>query len=166
MKWWSNELSKNEYDGVIGLSQGSAMTDLLLSSSMVSTTFPFFRFPAIRLLFGKQIRSLESNSIYAQLNHLEKVPAGFHPQKTQPIKFAILCSGKYEFMQQSNLEHLRVLTYPYPHALQASYLTASHMRIYMECQKIYQLYTVSQIVTNSLDYFSDHFYILCWCLSC
>lgn len=58
VKWWSEELSKNEYDGVIGLSQGSAMTALLLS----------------------------------MLNHPEKVP-GFYPQKTQPIKFAILCSG-------------------------------------------------------------------------
>jgi len=58
VKWWSDELSKNQYDGVIGLSQGSAMTALLL----------------------------------AMLNHPEKAP-GFHPQKTQPIKFAILCSG-------------------------------------------------------------------------
>jgi len=58
VKWWSDELSKNGYDGVIGLSQGSAMTALLLS----------------------------------MLNHPEKIP-GFHPQKTQPIKFAILCSG-------------------------------------------------------------------------
>ncbi|KAF8817179.1 hypothetical protein BYT27DRAFT_7247721 [Phlegmacium glaucopus] len=58
VKWWSEELSKNQYDGVIGLSQGSAMTALLLS----------------------------------MLNHPEKAP-GFHAQKTQPIKFAILCSG-------------------------------------------------------------------------
>lgn len=35
VKWWSDELSKNTYDGIIGLSQGSAMTALLLS--MVST---------------------------------------------------------------------------------------------------------------------------------
>jgi len=58
VRWWSDELSKNQYDGVIGLSQGSAMTALLLS----------------------------------MLNHPERVP-GFHPTKTQPIKFAILCSG-------------------------------------------------------------------------
>jgi len=58
VKWWSDELSKNQYDGVIGLSQGSAMTALLLS----------------------------------MLSHPERVP-GFHPTKTQPIKFAILCSG-------------------------------------------------------------------------
>ena len=51
VKWWSDELSKNEYDGVIGLSQGSAMTALLLS--MVSTTL-FLRYPAIPLWFGKQ----------------------------------------------------------------------------------------------------------------
>jgi len=29
--WWSEHLSKNQYDGIIGLSQGSAMTGLLLS---------------------------------------------------------------------------------------------------------------------------------------
>jgi len=58
VRWWSDELSKNQYDGVIGLSQGSAMTALLLS----------------------------------MLNHPERVP-GFHSTKTQPIKFAILCSG-------------------------------------------------------------------------
>jgi len=58
VKWWSDELSQNQYDGIIGLSQGSAMTALLIS----------------------------------MLNHPERVP-GFHPQKPQPIKFAILCSG-------------------------------------------------------------------------
>jgi len=58
VRWWSDELSKNQYDGIIGLSQGSAMTALLLS----------------------------------MLSHPERVP-GFRPQKTQPIKFAILCSG-------------------------------------------------------------------------
>jgi len=30
--------------------------------------------------------------LVSMLNHPERVP-GFHPQKTQPIKFAILCSG-------------------------------------------------------------------------
>jgi len=29
--WWSNHLSENQYDGIIGLSQGSAMTALLIS---------------------------------------------------------------------------------------------------------------------------------------
>jgi len=58
VKWWSDELSKNQYDGIIGLSQGAAMTALLVS----------------------------------MINHPERVP-GFHPEKTQPIKFAILCSG-------------------------------------------------------------------------
>jgi len=58
IKWWSEELSKNQYDGVIGLSQGSAMTGLLLS----------------------------------MISNPERVP-GFHPQLSQPIKFAILCSG-------------------------------------------------------------------------
>ena len=86
MKWWSDELSKNEYDGVIGLSQGSAMTALLLS--MVSTTSPF-------LIYCPGSKNIHKNSdaiYYGQLNHPEKVP-GFQPQKTQPIKFAILCSG-------------------------------------------------------------------------
>ena len=36
VKWWSGELSKNQYDGIIGLSQGAAMAGLLLS--MVSLT--------------------------------------------------------------------------------------------------------------------------------
>jgi len=31
VQWWSEELSKNQYDGIIGLSQGAAMTALLLS---------------------------------------------------------------------------------------------------------------------------------------
>ncbi|KAK7046691.1 FSH1 domain-containing protein [Favolaschia claudopus] len=31
VEWWSKELSEHEYDGVIGLSQGSAMAALLLS---------------------------------------------------------------------------------------------------------------------------------------
>ncbi|KAJ6486895.1 serine hydrolase FSH [Mycena sanguinolenta] len=31
VKWWSDELSEHQYDGVIGLSQGSAMAALLLS---------------------------------------------------------------------------------------------------------------------------------------
>ncbi|KAJ7336322.1 serine hydrolase FSH [Mycena albidolilacea] len=31
VKWWSKELSERQYDGIIGLSQGSAMTALLLS---------------------------------------------------------------------------------------------------------------------------------------
>ena len=29
--WWSGELSQNQYDGIIGLSQGAAMTALLVS---------------------------------------------------------------------------------------------------------------------------------------
>ena len=81
MKWWSDELSQNQYDGIIGLSQGSAMTALLIS--MVGAT--------------ASPNSLLNRSIYAlhsQLNHPERVP-GFHPQKTQPIKFAILCSGAF-----------------------------------------------------------------------
>ncbi|KAJ7839583.1 hypothetical protein B0H14DRAFT_2787094 [Mycena olivaceomarginata] len=31
VKWWSKELSERQYDGIIGLSQGSAMAALLLS---------------------------------------------------------------------------------------------------------------------------------------
>jgi len=31
VEWWSQELSNNRYDGIIGLSQGSAMTALLIS---------------------------------------------------------------------------------------------------------------------------------------
>ena len=31
VRWWSAELSKNQYDGIIGLSQGAAMTALLVS---------------------------------------------------------------------------------------------------------------------------------------
>ena len=31
MRWWSEELSTNQYDGIIGLSQGAAMTALLIS---------------------------------------------------------------------------------------------------------------------------------------
>jgi hypothetical protein len=35
VKWWSEELSNTQYDGIIGLSQGAAMVALLVS--MVST---------------------------------------------------------------------------------------------------------------------------------
>ena len=38
VKWWADELSKNQYDGIIGLSQGAAMTALLIS--MVRTIHP------------------------------------------------------------------------------------------------------------------------------
>jgi hypothetical protein len=31
VKWWSTELSERQYDGIIGLSQGSAMAALLVS---------------------------------------------------------------------------------------------------------------------------------------
>ncbi|OCK98592.1 uncharacterized protein K441DRAFT_693377 [Cenococcum geophilum 1.58] len=58
VKWWSEELSKNRYDGIIGLSQGAAMAGLLIS----------------------------------MLNNPEKTPS-LVVKKTQPIKFAILCSG-------------------------------------------------------------------------
>ena len=78
VKWWSEELSKNQYDGVIGLSQGSAMTALLVS--MVS----FLSRPCIYWL--------PSHHPFAKINHPERVP-GFSPQKSQPLKFAILCSG-------------------------------------------------------------------------
>ena len=96
VKWWSDELSKNEYDGVIGLSQGSAMTALLLS--MVSTiASPFPRY--LYRLRGNRHQNLNSDAIlFEQLNHPEKVP-DFNPQKTQPIKFAILCSGNGFTMQ-------------------------------------------------------------------
>ena len=39
VKYWSEELSKNSYDGIIGLSQGSAMTALLLSMASVPHFF-------------------------------------------------------------------------------------------------------------------------------
>ena len=39
VRWWSDELSKNQYDGVIGLSQGAAMAALLLSM-VCSSQFP------------------------------------------------------------------------------------------------------------------------------
>jgi hypothetical protein len=31
VEWWKEHLSHNSYDGVIGLSQGSAMTSILIS---------------------------------------------------------------------------------------------------------------------------------------
>jgi hypothetical protein len=39
VKWWSDELSQKQYDGIIGLSQGSAMTALLISM-VTATTLP------------------------------------------------------------------------------------------------------------------------------
>jgi hypothetical protein len=53
VKWWSEELSKNQYDGIIGLSQGAAMTALLVS--MVSTEFPFTKFMNIPPLWGMSL---------------------------------------------------------------------------------------------------------------
>ena len=40
VNWWSNELSTNQYDGIIGLSQGSAMTGLLLSMVSIHRRVP------------------------------------------------------------------------------------------------------------------------------
>jgi hypothetical protein len=45
VKWWSDELEKNQYDGIIGLSQGAAMTALLVS--MVCTALPFLKFDSL-----------------------------------------------------------------------------------------------------------------------
>jgi len=44
VQWWSNELSTNQYDGVIGLSQGSAMTGLLISMINHPDRVPGFQF--------------------------------------------------------------------------------------------------------------------------
>ena len=43
VNWWSNELSTNQYDGIIGLSQGSAMTGLLLSMVSIYRRVPWIR---------------------------------------------------------------------------------------------------------------------------
>jgi len=93
VNWWSNELSKNQYDGIIGLSQGAAMGALLIS--MVNTNFL-----SIKLFLG-----YVADGNYIQLNHPERVP-GFHPKKTQPIKFAILCSGASSFARYARSRKL------------------------------------------------------------
>ncbi|KAJ7145370.1 serine hydrolase FSH [Mycena crocata] len=53
VKWWSDELSVQQYDGIIGLSQGSAMAWLLLSMLNHPERVPDFR-PTIEqnLKFG------------------------------------------------------------------------------------------------------------------
>ncbi|KAJ7770547.1 serine hydrolase FSH [Mycena metata] len=43
VKWWSDELSERQYDGIIGLSQGSAMTGLLLSMLNHPERVPSFK---------------------------------------------------------------------------------------------------------------------------
>ena len=44
VKWWSEELSKNQYDGIIGLSQGAAMAGLLISMvSLIPGTYSVLR---------------------------------------------------------------------------------------------------------------------------
>ncbi|KAJ7136052.1 hypothetical protein C8R44DRAFT_869738 [Mycena epipterygia] len=43
VKWWSVELSTHQYDGVIGLSQGSAMAALLLSMLKYPERVPNFK---------------------------------------------------------------------------------------------------------------------------
>ncbi|CEJ91711.1 hypothetical protein VHEMI07404 [[Torrubiella] hemipterigena] len=43
VEWWSQELSKNQYDGIIGLSQGAAMTALLLSMLKSPEKVPGFK---------------------------------------------------------------------------------------------------------------------------
>jgi predicted esterase len=44
VRWWSEELSKNQYDGIIGLSQGAAMAALLVSMvSLVPGTYSVLR---------------------------------------------------------------------------------------------------------------------------
>ncbi|KZO92283.1 hypothetical protein CALVIDRAFT_530257 [Calocera viscosa TUFC12733] len=42
VRWWSEHLSEHPYDGIIGLSQGSAMTALLLSMLKSPETVPGF----------------------------------------------------------------------------------------------------------------------------
>lgn len=66
VKWWNRHLFENTYDGIIGLSQGSAMTALLLSL----LTEP-----------------LINTSPYPQLTLFPD-----HPSRTS-IKFAVMCSG-------------------------------------------------------------------------
>lgn len=39
IKWWSAELSTRQYDGIIGLSQGSAMASLLLSMASIDAVY-------------------------------------------------------------------------------------------------------------------------------
>ncbi|KAJ7039822.1 serine hydrolase FSH [Mycena alexandri] len=43
VKWWSDEFSERQYDGIIGLSQGSAMTALLLSMLNHPERVPSFK---------------------------------------------------------------------------------------------------------------------------
>jgi len=45
--WWSDHLSQNQYDGIIGLSQGSAMTALLVSMLNRPESVPGFN-PALQ----------------------------------------------------------------------------------------------------------------------
>jgi len=42
VKWWSEHLSTTQYDGIIGLSQGSAMTALLLAMLTNPASVPGF----------------------------------------------------------------------------------------------------------------------------
>ncbi|KAJ7637099.1 serine hydrolase FSH [Roridomyces roridus] len=46
VKWWSDELSARKYDGIIGLSQGSAMSALLVSMIAHPERVPHFQ-PAL-----------------------------------------------------------------------------------------------------------------------
>lgn len=80
--------------------------------------------------------SPEFHALYSQLNHPERVPA-FHPQKPQPIKFAILCSGAFGL-----LDAVFWLTMA-PALKQVLYRTASHTSRYMEYLRTCQLCTVS-----------------------
>jgi hypothetical protein len=74
VKYWSEELSNNCYDGIIGLSQGAAMAALLVC--MVT----YYAFRYLKLADEKQ---LNDPSTVAQ----------FNPGKEQNIKFGIFCSG-------------------------------------------------------------------------
>jgi len=74
VKWWSDHLSQNSYDGIIGLSQGSAMTALLLGMLQDPSNVPGFE-PQLKQDIKFAILSSGFVSHYSPHSNLYSLPA-------------------------------------------------------------------------------------------
>ena len=108
---------------------------------------PILSYPTIPLLFGNQTWNCSPEfwcNVISDSSITLKRSLDFTLRRRSPSSLLYyvqvrICATKYSAASPF-FTHRDI----YPHALQASYLISSHMRRYMECQKVYQLYTVSQ----------------------
>jgi len=137
VRWWSDELSKNQYDGVIGLSQGAAMAALLLSM-VCSSQFPT---PFIHIWESKT--ETICFSCVAQQSH-ERARLPSRKDSAHQIRDTLLRFSSRNFrilfahslMRRSNI--------------QASSPNASHTGEYMHCPTTCRLCTVRHLIHRYL----------------